>query len=206
MGKLLALGVDGRKDDKNQDAGTLKGRHAADQNLAAIDGSLSFQLPAHFATRHSLLPVRHFPSDLALDYHQENNDSYWLRMKTALNPGIGATYSPSEAANNIDLAIEIDGAAAPGGHHSSGVFYNAPMALLTNQAGFTANAFTAYIVVEAIRDNGKTNEKIERSGPGFCDPDDTVLARHWSRQLIVRESKPDGSPTFRTLINDTIGR
>jgi len=205
-GLLLALGVDGRKDDKNENSGTLKGRYAADQNLAAIDGSLTFQLPAHFATRHSLIPVRHFPSDLALDFHQENHEAAWTRIKTALNPSLGGAHSPGDAATDKELAKEIEGTAAPGGHHAAGVFYHAPMALLTNQAGFTADAFTAYIVVETIRDNGKTNPQIERSGPGWCDPDDTILARHWSRQLIVRESKPDGTPTFRTLINDTIGR
>jgi hypothetical protein len=206
MGRVLAFGIDGRKDDKNEGKGTLKGRHAADQNLEAIDGSLDFRLPPTLATRFSLLPVRHFPSDLALDFHQENHESEWSRIKTALNPSIGAAHSPGEAAKDIAKAAEIEGTAPPGGHHASGVFYHAPMALLTNQAGFSANAFTAYIVVETIRDRGRKNPDIERSGPGWCDADDVVLARHWSRQIILRETGSDGRPAFRTVSHQTIAR
>lgn len=205
LGKLLAFGSDGRKDDKNEGTGTLKGRFASDQNLSAIDGD-DFRLPAHFATRFGLLPVRHFRSDLALDFHQENHESGWLRFKTALNPGIGATLSSGEMRNDKDAAEAADGASFPGGHHGSGVFYQAPMALIANQAGFSANAFTAYVVVEAIRDHGKKREGVNNSGPGHCDADDEVLARRWARLLILKETGVSGPPRFRIALKDTAGK
>lgn len=206
QGKLLAFGVDGRKDDKNENSGTLKGRYAADQNLDSIEDGSGFQLSATMATRFSLLPVRHFRSDLALDYHQENHESGWLRFKTALNPGLGAQLSPGEMAGDKDSAEEMDGSSFPGGHHSSGVFYQAPMALIANQAGVSANAFTAYIVVESVRDRGKKREGVENSGRGHCDPDDEVLARRWARLLILKERDASGAARFRTVLTDTAGQ
>lgn len=206
QGKLLAFGVDGRKDDKNENAGTLKGRHAADQNLDAISGSGSLYVPAQMATRFSLLPVRHFRSDLALDYHQENNESGWLRFKTALNPGLGAEISPGEMAGDKDAAESMDGASFPGGHHASGIFYQAPMALIANQAGVSANAFTAYVVVESVRDHGKKREGIANSGRGHCDPDDEVLARRWARIVILKERDASGATRFRTVLSDIAGQ
>jgi len=204
QGKLLAFGVDGRKDDKNEDSGTLKGRFASDQNLAAMEGA-SVRLPAHFATRFSMLPVRHFRSDLAVDFHQENHESGWLRFKTALNPGVGAAYSASEMASDKSIAEAVDGASFPGGHHASGIFYQAPMALIANQAGFSANAFTAYVVVESIRDKGRKRDGMANSGHGHCDPDDTVLARRWARVLILKQPHESNAPRFRIALTDIAG-
>ncbi len=201
-GRLLTFGTDGRKDDKNENEGKLKGRFAADQNLKSVAGGSGFILPAHFATRFSLLPVRHFRSDLAIDFHQESQDSEWLRLKTALNPGIGAAFSISDAAADKDIAEKLDGASFPGGHHATGVFYHAPMALLANQAGTSANAFTAYIVVQTIKDRGKKRDGVENSGPGHSDPDDVVLAQRWVRSLILKETNSAGKPVFRIAFSD----
>ncbi|MCW1886048.1 hypothetical protein OKA04_15020 [Luteolibacter flavescens] len=205
QGRLLAYGVDGRKDDKNDGKGTLKGRHAADQNLDLINGGAGFHMPAHFATRFSLLPVRHFRSDLAIDYHQESHESGWLRFKTALNPGLGAASSAGDMAGDKELGESMDGASFPGGHHSSGIFYQAPMALLVNQAGVSANAFSAYVVVESVRDRGKKREGVANSGRGHCDPDDEVVARRWARILILKERDASGAARFRTVLTDTAG-
>ncbi|HRK14536.1 MAG TPA: hypothetical protein PK490_09605 [Prosthecobacter sp.] len=204
-GRLLALGEDGRKDDKDENAGWLKGRHAADQNLAALDPGLPFYVPAHFATRMSLVPMRHFVSDLAVDFHQNNHESSWLRFKTALNPAIGGATPPGPDGDQ-SAAKKLSGAGFPGGWHQSGVYYHAPMALLTNQAGVSANAFTACFVVQAVRDNGKSREGIANSGPGHCDPDDEILAERWSRVILQKQSATSGAPAFHILFQDTAGR
>ncbi|WP_133795955.1 hypothetical protein [Prosthecobacter fusiformis] len=204
-GRLLALGEDGRKDDKNENADYLKGRFAADQNLAALDPNLSFYMPAHFATRMSLVPMRHFISDLALDYHQNNHESDWLRLKTALNPGIGGQTPPAPDGEQ-DAAKKLAGAGFPGGYHSTGVYYQAPMALLTNQAGVSANAFTAYIVVQSLRDRGKARSGVANSGIGHCDPDDEILAERWARVILVKKLVANAPPTFEIVFRDIAGR
>lgn len=40
-----------------------------------LDPNLPFYMPAHFATRMSLVPMLHFISDLAVDFHQNNHES-----------------------------------------------------------------------------------------------------------------------------------
>ncbi|MEZ0386871.1 MAG: hypothetical protein ACAI34_07385, partial [Verrucomicrobium sp.] len=214
MGRLLAFGVDGRKDDKNDNPGYFKGRFAADQNMDAFKAGITHYVPAHFATRFSLLPMRHFISDLALDFHQENQESEWSRFKTALNPAISAATLPDptdEGKEDEELkkqASKMDGAGFPGGWNRSGVYYNAPMALLTNQAGVTANAFTAYIVVQTIRDSGQARPGVTRSGPGYNDPDDAVLAQRWARVVIAKQtpSSATAAPEFRILAADVADR
>ena len=197
FGRLFALGVDGRVDNLEKDAdgknkpgreGQLKGRFASDQNLALLDRNSDFFAPASFAPRFGLLPMRHFVSDLATDFHKENHESTWMQFKTALNPGFSAEPLPTpEEEQEQDRAKSMDGASFPGGFHNSGVYYNAPMALLTNQAGVSANAFTAYILVQSLKDNGTAREDIPQSGPGFIDPDDTVLAERWLRILLLKQ-------------------
>lgn len=214
QGRLLAFGADGRKDDKNDNAGYLKGRFAADQNLDAFKAGITHYIPSHFVTRFSLFPVRHFISDLGLDFHQENQESEWTRFKTALNPAISASPLPDptdQGSENEELkkeAAKLDGAGFPGGWNRSGIYYNAPMALLTNQAGVTANAFTAYIVVQTIRDNGQARQGVVRSGPGFNDPDDVILAQRWARVVIAKQAPTNASsaPTFRILAADVADR
>jgi len=197
FGRLFALGVDGRVDNLEKDAdgknkpgreGQLKGRFGSDQNLALIDRTSDFFAPASFAPRFGLLPMRHFVSDLAQDFHQENHDSTWMQFKTALNPGFSAEPLPSpEEEQEQDRAKSMDGGSFPGGFHNSGVYYNAPMALITNQAGISANAFTATIVVQSLKDNGKPRQDIPQSGPGFIDPDDTMLAERWLRLILIQD-------------------
>lgn len=213
-GRLLAFGVDGRVDEitdgKPAQRGWLKGRFAADHNSDALKPNLGHYVPAHYQTRQALFPMRHFVSDLAVDYQQESNESNWASVKTALNPGLSADELPDGTDSSDDAkeaAERMDGAGFPGGWHRSGVFYNAPMALLTNQAGISANAFTAYIVVQAVRDKGKTREGITKSGPGFVDPDDTVLAERWARVLIRKEvTSPGAEPKFRIVAINVANR
>lgn len=204
-GRLLALGEDGRKDAENTNIDFLKGRFAADQNLAALDPNLPAYLPAHFATRLSLVPMRHFVSDLAVDFHQNNHESDWLRLKTALNPGLGGQ-TPPPPNGSEDAAKNLAGSGFPGGSHQGGVFYNAPMALMTSQAGVSANAFTAYLVVQSLRDRGKRRDGIPNSGPGHCDPDDEVLAERWARLIIVKEPRNSAAPAFQIVFRDVAGR
>lgn len=215
LGRLLAFGEDGRKDDSNNNAGYLRGRFASDQNLAALDPTLTVYVPPHYATRFGLLPMRHFVSDLAVDFLQTNAEGNWSRFKTALNPGIGAEPLPApssdlseeELAEAQKLADKVEGAAYPGGYHMSGVFYHAPMALLTNQAGVSANAFTAYVVVQALQDTGTVRPGVTNSGPGHCDPDDTVIAERWARVLITKETTTTGqAPVFRVNLVNVAGR
>lgn len=197
FGRLFALGVDGRVDNLEKDAdgknkpgreGQLKGRFGSDQNLALFDRDSDFFAPASFAPRFGLLPMRHFVSDLAQDYHQENHESTWMQLKTALNPGFSAEPLPSpHEEQEKDSANSLDGGSFPGGFHNSGVYYNAPMALITNQAGVSANAFTATIVVQSLKDNGKSREAIPQSGPGYIDPDDTMLAERWLRLILIQD-------------------
>lgn len=218
-GRLLAFGVDGRGDNQetgsdgkpkaNQD-GWLKGRFAADHNRDAMKPNLGFYVPAHYQTRHALFPMRHFISDLAVDFQQESHESNWSRVKTALNPGLSADELPA-GEDNDDTAKEsaerMDGAGFPGGWHQSGVFYNAPMALLSNQAGVSANAFTAYVVVQAVRDKGQARAGITKSGPGYVDPDDTVLAERWARVLIRKEVSASGAePKFKIIAVNVANR
>lgn len=213
LGRLLALGVDARKDDSNSLDGQLKGRFAADQNLLAFEGTLPYYVPAHLATRYSLLPVRHHLSDVAVDFHQDGAESYWTRFKTALNPGISAEPLPEvnetmDKDSATEAADKLDGASYAGGYHQSGVFYNAPMALLTNQAGISANAFTAYVIVQAVRDTGKSRQGVANSGPGHCDFDDVVLAERWARVVITKmpSSSSTKGASFRVVMQDVAGR
>lgn len=80
------------------------------------------------------------------------------------------------------------------------------MALLTNQAGVSANAFTAYIVVQSLRDRGKARTGILHSGPAHCDPDDEVLAECWARVIITQKPTSNGPPKFEIIFRDVAGR
>ncbi len=219
FGKLLALGADGRSegtefngdgDFKPLREGYLKGRFASDQNMGIFEPSLSFYAPANWATRFGMLPMRHFVSDLAVDYHADNHESTWLNFKTSLNPGLSADPAPlGDGGIFDDLAIEkaerIDGASFPGGFHRSGVFYNAPMALITSQAGISANAFTAYIVVQSIREGRQPLETAAPSGPGYLDAGDQVTSERWMRIIILKDTS-HSPPRFRIVATEVANR
>ncbi|MBL9116724.1 MAG: hypothetical protein JNJ83_17080 [Verrucomicrobiaceae bacterium] len=216
FGKLLALGVDARSDSSEFDdngnfkplnEGFLKGRFCSDQNMAAFDASAETYTPASWSTRFGLFPMRHFVSDLAVDFHQENAEGTWINFKTALNPGISAETLPNPNGDETEQerAGYMDGGAFPGGFHRAGVYYNAPMALVTNQAGISANAFTAYIVVQTIKEAKKPNENITQSGPGILDAADTVTAERWLRLVILKDTQQT-PPRFRVVAAETANR
>jgi hypothetical protein len=215
-GKLLALGVDGRSEgtEFNDDGdfrplqeGFLKGRFASDQNMGIFDPSHGFYTPASWTPRFGMLPMRHRISDLAVDYHAENHESTWLNFKTALNPGLSADPLPLPGGNEAELerAERIDGASFPGGFHRSGVYYTAPMAFITSQAGVSANAFTAYIVVQSIRDAKRPLESDAPSGPGIMDAADEVLSERWMRVLIFKDTDYS-PPRFRIAATEVANR
>ncbi|MDB6172738.1 MAG: hypothetical protein JWL59_2049 [Chthoniobacteraceae bacterium] len=183
-GKLLVFGNDGRDDTTNTGDGWLRGRCAADQNLDSLKAGRLTYLPAHHVTRLSLFPIRHFISDLSVDYQVDGEFHY---LKSPLNPRQNSAPPPSDNSS----ALNVEGGSFPGGCHMTGVFYHAPLALLLNQATTAANAFTAHIVVQSMRDLGKKRETIEKSGYGFSDSDDEVLCERWAR--VVLASSPDHS-------------
>lgn len=193
-GALAAFGTDARKNDSNVNDTLLKGRFAADQNLAVLTRRDLYQ-PLHHITRHSLFPLRHFASDLPLQYtlHAEPAD-----LRTALNPRQHASATPDNPEITAATAGTWEGTGFPGGAHSSGVFYQAPFALLQSRAGTEANAFSLYVVAQVIDDTAPAHPDQPASGPGHMDPTDTVIREVWSR--IVLERIPDSHPPqWRTV-------
>lgn len=178
LGKLFAYGTDGRHHDKNEGAGQPKGRWAADQNLDALRPGAAIHVPATQVTRLTTFPMRHFPSDLPLEMHGIET---WADLRTALSPS-----HDSRPVADQDSAAAADAAAFPGGWSSGGIFYQAPLALLTNQASTSANAFTIHLIAQTIRDTGSFKPDQPHSGPGYCDIDDPVLAEHWLRLSVIQ--------------------
>lgn len=207
--RLLSFGGDGRKKDQkdnNKQSGWMRGRFAADQNLdLALTGQDGYLAPISDATRFSLFPLRHFTSDLAVEF---NHAASFADAKTALNPRRSAAPAPtpgfSEAAKK--QAAAFDGSGFPGGAHDRGVFRQAPLALLANQASMAANAFTIHIVAQVVRDTGESRPGVTNSGPGHSDFDDEVVVEEWAR--VVFEKTPpatdeDQSNRFRVVSWET---
>lgn len=199
--RLITFGSDGRKeggDEKgegNINTGYLRGRFAADQGIRAAQINAQVSLPLAAATRFSLVPMRHFVSDLATEFQfgATFND-----IKTPLNPRQSAFAPTTELKRS-------DGNGFPGSHHSSGIFANAPVALLANQVSTSANVFTIHVVAQSIKDNGKVRKGIKNSGPGHSDPDDEVLAERWARVTIAKlppQTATDAPPRFQILATD----
>ena len=210
LGKLIAFGSDARKDDKLENDGLLRGRWAADQNLSALAPGRPFYLPPHHVTRLSLFPLRHFVSDLALDFHYS---AEFADLKTPLNPRQSSYPPPLPATGSMDdrlAAISLaEGCGFPGGFHASGIYQQAPLALLTNQASTSANAFTAHLVVQTVRDFGKARPECPKSGPGYCDPDDEVLAERWARVVLACPPSASDAPAprkFKVVSFEEAGR
>ncbi len=200
--RLLTFGSDGRKELEldgdgqikklNENDGFLRGRFTSDEwlDFQSLTGSAQ-TAPRHFATRFALFPLRHRVSDLALNY---NYGAELRHFHTALNPRASA-YPPVV---NSDGRIEgqfSDYNHFPGSHLASGLFLNAPLVLLANQASTSANAFTLHIVVQTIRDEGARRPGVSNSGPGHSDPDDLVLSESWTR-LVVEKEKPTDPRDF----------
>jgi hypothetical protein len=158
----------------------LKGRWAADQNLSALSPGAPVHLPVNSVTRYSLAPMRHFLSDLPLEMH---GLEVFSDLRTALNPS-----HDSRNVSNATEAADAEFASFAGGWCSSGIYYHAPLALLTNQASTSANAFTIHLVAQVIKDNGSRIPDQPNSGPSHCDADDTVLAEKWLRVTIQKSA------------------
>jgi hypothetical protein len=205
----LTFGTDARHNERNSDDNLLRGRHSADQHLGALTRPPHGYIPLEQATRFSLFPVRHFMSDLAVAF---NATAEFADLRTALNPRLhpgvvaGATAGPAELARPVTPATakQWDGTGFPGGAHSSGVFYHAPMALLTPYADVSVNAFTLYAVAQAVKDTGRPRDGLPRSGPGEIDPDDEVVAEVWLRITIERE--PASSPPRWRMVRREVRR
>jgi hypothetical protein len=203
LGAALTFGTDGRKNDRRDGENTLRGRFAADQNLPQHHQGQRLYRPLAEATRFSLFPMRHHTSDLALS---NQITSEYADLRTALNPRLhpaavlGATVGPESAATLITQrnAGTFEGTHFPGAAFASGVFYQAPMTLLTGNSGTSANAFTVYVVGQSILDKGAPRTNVKNSGPGHLDTDDLVLASHWLRLTV--EKIPQSHPArWRTV-------
>jgi hypothetical protein len=198
--RLLTFGSDGRKEgaDKGDRAGYLRGRFAADQNLGSTQTNPPVALPLTQATRFSLLPMRHFVSDLAEEFQL---GAAFADFKTPLNARAAAGPPPEQ--DNGEIAWKkADGAAFPGGHHAAGLFANAPIALLANQVSTSANVFTIHVVAQVVQDRGARRAGVRNSGPGHSDPDDLVVAERWARVTLERlppREAADPQPRFRRL-------
>lgn len=87
--RLLTFGTDGRReggaDEKHSDVNTgfLRGRFASDQLLIAAQVNPAVTLPISASPRFSLVPMRHFTSDLAAEF---NFGAAFADFKTALPP------------------------------------------------------------------------------------------------------------------------
>lgn len=198
--RLVTWGSEGRKDDKNENDGMMRARFSADQFLDQIDKHNPVTYPVHFAPRFSLFPMRHFLSDLSAAYHY---DAPFSSITTPLNPKI--TTAPPAGPNPGDYE-KIDGAHFPGGFAHSGIYAQAPLILMANQATTSSNTFTIWLVAQIVRDNGKLRPEQRLSGPGFCDPDDEVVAERWTRALVARlppRHDTDTTPRFAILALDS---
>lgn len=212
--KLLTFGSDGRKDGgltaddlakgKSENAGFLRGRFAADQGLLAAQANPAACVPLTNVTRFSLVPMRHFTSDLAQEF---NFGAPLNDFKTALNPRQSGFAPMRKADGTIDWKSS-DGTSFPGGHHASGIFANAPIALLANQVSTSANVFTIHIVAQAVKDTGKARTGVKNSGPGHSDPDDEIASERWMRRVVEKAPTTDnsGSPVrLRILATEVSG-
>jgi hypothetical protein len=201
--KLLTFASDGRReggaDDKHSDVNTgyLRGRFASDQCLIAGQVNAQVSVPLTNAPRFSLVPMRHFVSDLAAEF---NFGAAFSDFKTPLNPRQSA-YPPT-----TDLK-QSDGNSFPGAHHATGVFVNAPIALMANQVSASANVFTIHVVAQTVKDSGVERAGIANSGPGSSDPDDRILSECWARVVVAKMpplSDDDFTPRFQILHTDIV--
>jgi hypothetical protein len=211
--RLLTFGSDGRKElelhsdgtikKENERDGYLRGRFTADEwlDFQNLTGS-AHTAPRHFAPRFAVFPLRHRISDLALNY---NYGAELRHFATALNPRISAHPPVLKSDGRLDEKFS-DYNHFPGSHAASGLFLNAPLVLLANQASTSANAFTIHIVAQTIRDDGEARPGVPNSGPGHSDPDDTILAERWTRIVVEKErptSAGDTTPRLRILRRDS---
>lgn len=46
------------------------------------------------------------------------------------------------------------------------------------------NLFTIHVVAQSVKDSGAVRPGIGKSGPGYSDPDDEILAESWMRTVV----------------------
>ncbi len=204
--RLMTLGIDGRDKDKNDNSGFLRGHSAADQYLDVLFDSPDVTPPLHTATRFQLLPMRHGISELGLEFA---DGIPFAEVKTALNPRRPAAFPTLDPTTNQlseESAEKLDGGAFPGGAHATGIFYHAPLILMTNVATTAANAFTIHVVAQRIEDSGEPDSKRPKSGPGYCDFDDRVLSEVWQRTVLVQRPPQPDEPADATPIFDVLSQ
>lgn len=153
-------------------------------------------------------PLRHHNSELISVSSQPIND-----LHTALNPKqssvgwakVGGFWPPIrdrtygflgkyssyfQPYQNFAGSRTVNG--HPGAFAGTGIYANAPVVLSANQVSTAANVFTAHIVTQAVRDNGKEREDFSippentNTGLGFMDHDDEVLGEQWTQVVIAR--------------------
>jgi hypothetical protein len=79
----------------------------------------------------------------------------------------------------------------------SGIYANAPVALVANQISTSANVFTIHVVTQSIRDRGpeRSDKGVPRenvqTGIGYMDESDEIIAEHWAQTIVARITDPD---------------
>ena len=79
----------------------------------------------------------------------------------------------------------------------SGIYANAPVALVANQISTSANVFTIHVVTQSIRDRGPERsdkgvpaENVQ-TGIGYMDESDEIIAEHWAQTTVARITEHD---------------
>ena len=142
--------------------------------------------------RFDVYPARHHVSEIirAQTSKRVNLNS----IATSLNPW----WTSAALKRNKQQDPQQQGHA--GRYRESGIFANAPVALVANQISTSANVFTIHVVAQALNDNGKprsdkgTPSQNVNTGTGFMDATDEVTAEHWARVVVAKVSDRSGNP------------
>ncbi|MFT7513534.1 MAG: hypothetical protein ACI9QL_002747, partial [Candidatus Omnitrophota bacterium] len=164
--------------------GRLDGSHADVKDRMAADYLFPFDqntMELYRSARYDVFPLRHHISEVI-----ENASGKINGITTALNP-----FSTSMLQKNYDWYTGHCGA-----FRISGIYANAPVALVANQISTSANVFTIHIVAQSIRDNGAEREdkgspaENIHTGIGYMDESDEVISEYWAKTTVARLSDP----------------
>jgi hypothetical protein len=170
-GGLAKLFTKGRQDRTHTD---VRGRISTDVNYPMNNRTMNL----FHTSRYDVFPLRHHLSEVV-----ENSSGKINAINTALNP-----YAAS---------VQIKGyirnfSGHPGRFMISGIYANAPVALVANQISTSANVFTIHVVTQSIRDRGpeRSDKGVPRenvqTGIGYMDESDEIIAEHWAQTTVAR--------------------
>ena len=148
--------------------------------------------------RYDAYPVRHHLSEIVRTGNDKNININ--SIATALNPWTITSGLRQRAGGKNDFWQQ----GHAGRFRESGVFANAPVALVANQISTSANVFTIHVVAQALTDNGEprgdkgTPSQNVNTGTGFMDATDDVTAEHWARVVVAKVADRAGRTDPRT--------